>query len=202
MNDQFEISSLLEAHEKKENTLFFTLNEIRNILLDQRSIHDQEELLLYTIKNLDSSLHKDLLLTLAMSSSATLNRLTLYSLQDLITSLTQKERDRLKKEILSPLYQLPRDTKLALKEFHLEIKLNGFELLELLKTKQWQKILLFEEEIAHIDDAYIKEDADTFKKAGKSLDDHLSQEIHGETIKLFEGKSISEVLKQNPLLAG
>ncbi len=201
VNDQFEIDTLLEDYTKGESTLFFALNEIRNILIDQRSIHTQEELLYYTIKHLDPAHHKELLLNFSMTSSVTLNRLTLFALQDLIDTLSAKEKERLKKEILSPLYQLPRDTKLALSEFHLDFTLTGKELLELLNTHQWQKILIFEEEIASIDDAYIKEESSRFIQAGKNLDTQLRKEIHGEVIKLFEAKSISEVLRLNPFLA-
>ncbi|MDH5464846.1 MAG: hypothetical protein OEW60_04395 [Thiovulaceae bacterium] len=202
MNDEFEIQQLLEDLNKEENTLFFTLNEIRNILIDQRSLQQQEELLLSIIKNLDKKYHKDLLLNLATTSSASLNRLTLFQLQDLIASLHKKELDALKKQILSPLYQFPKDTKVAFSEFHLPLTINSKELLELLTSQQWQKVLLFEDEIRCIDDAYLKEHPEKFKEAGKKLDEHLTKTIHGEAIKLIEGKNISEVLSQNVLLAG
>lgn len=202
MDDQFEVEQLLEDLKKEENTLFFTLNEIRNILVDQGSLQIQEELLIFIIKHLDKKYLKDLLLTLSTTASASLNRLTLYHLQELITSLHQKELDALKEQILSPLYQFPRDTKVAFAEFNIPLKINGVELLQLLTTQQWQKVLLFEEEIKHIDDAYVKEHSKKFQEAGKALDSHLNQTIHGEAINLIEGKKISEILSQNVLLAG
>lgn len=135
MVDFVEIHTLLVDYEKGDAGAFFTFNEIKNILLDQKDFTTLEGMLLELFKRLNP---KDLLAFLPLittTSDTRLNRLALFMQKAFILENPNDFSKSVLKVLINPALNVPKDTYDALYDLAIPLDLTPAIVLDLADKK-------------------------------------------------------------------
>jgi hypothetical protein len=190
MIDFIEIHNQLKEIREGKCSNFFGFNEIKNILLDQKTFSDLQARIEPLYKELHESEKREILPLLVTTTSAEINRYTAYELSYLLKSDDSALNMTILKSLLDPYIDIPKDSFDALRENGYNFSLSVPIIDTVLANANWDKLSFLIPELIKLS----KEEQIEIREKLEALKPQASQNVHGIEIQLFDIQTVIDAL--------
>ena len=191
MIDFIEIHNQLQEMRAGKCSAFFTFNEIKNILLEQKSFAELEAKMQPLFKELTLEEQKEALPLFVTSTSAEINRYACYEMGDIIKNADATLAMTVLKNLLDPYVKIPEDSYKALREQGFNFNLSMPIVDTILANSNWDKLTYLIPELQKLSSNDKKEVSEKLE----SVKPQSTQNVHGIEIELFDCQTVLDALK-------
>jgi len=191
MIDFIEIHNQLQEIREGKCTTFYGFNEIKNILLEQRSFSELEAKMKPLFKELSLEEKKEALPLLTTTTSAEINRYACYEMDDVIKNADSTLSMSVLKNLLDPYIDVPEDSYKALREqgfnFHLSMPIVD----TIMANSNWDRLTFLIPELQKLS---LEEKKEVSEKL-EAVKPQATQNVQGIEIELFDCQTVLDALK-------